>query len=70
MLMIDAMKHQRPFAAWGLAALLVAPVSAATDIVDVRAVAGLPRAGLANGQAIAWRNVGIVAASDLLDAEV
>jgi hypothetical protein len=68
--MMGAMNHPRPFAAWALAALLVAPVAVATDIVDIRAVAGLPRTGLADGQAIAWRNVGIVAESDLLDAEV
>jgi len=68
--MIGAMNRQRPFAAWVLAALLVAPVSAASDLVAIRAVAGLPRAGLADGQAIAWRNVGIVAESEWLDAEV
>ena len=68
--MIDAMNHKRPFAAWGLAALLVSPMSVANDIVDIRAVAGLPRAGFSDGQAIAWRNVGIAAESDLLDAEV
>ena len=59
-----------PFAAWALAALLVAPLAEAADIVDVRAVTGLPRAGIVDGQAIAWRNVGIVAESDWLDAEV
>jgi len=68
--MIDAMNHKRPFAAWGLAALLVSPMSVATDIVDIRAVVGLPRAGFVDGQATAWRNVGIAAESDLLDAEV
>jgi len=67
--MTGAMHHKRPFGVWVLAALLVAPASEATDIVEIRAVAGLPRAGLADGQAIAWRHVGIVAESDLLDAE-
>ena len=67
---IGAMNHKLPFAAWVLAALLVAPVSDATDIVEISAVAGLPRAGLADGQATVWRNVGIVAESDLLSAEV
>ena len=67
---IHVMHRQRPFAAWVLAALLAAPAAGATDIVDVRAVAGLPRAGLVDGRAVAWRNVGIVAESDLLDAEV
>ena len=64
------MHRQRPFAAWVLAALLAAPAAGATDIVDVRAVAGLPRVGLVDGRAVAWRNIGIVAESDLLDAEV
>ena len=60
----------RPFAACALAVLLVAPSAEAADIVDVRAGTGLPRAGIVDGQAIAWRNVGIVAESDWLDAEV
>jgi hypothetical protein len=68
--MIGTLNLERPFAAWVLAALLVAPLSEAMDLIAIRAVAGLPRAGLADGQAIAWRNVGIVAESDLLDAEV
>jgi hypothetical protein len=68
--MIGAMKRKRRFAAWGLAALMVAPVSAATDLADIRAVAGLPRASLAGGQALAWRNVGIAAESEVLDAEL
>ncbi len=67
--MIGISHRGHPFAAWALAALLVAPLAEAADIVDVRAVAGLPRAGIVDGQAIAWRNVGIVAESDWLDAE-
>lgn len=59
-----------PVAAWALAALLVAPPGGAADSVDIRAVTGLPHAGIADGQAVAWRNVGIVAESDWLDAEV
>lgn len=63
--------HRRPpFAAWALAALLVAPLADAADIVDIRAVAGLARAGIVDGHAIGWRNVGVVAESDWLDAEV
>jgi hypothetical protein len=63
--------HRGPhFAAWALAALLVAPLAQAADGVDIRAVTGLPRAGIADAQAVAWRNIGIVAASDWLDAEV
>ena len=67
--MMGTSRRELPFAAWALAALLVAPLAAA-DSVDIRAVAGLPRAGLVDGQAMAWRNVGIVAESDWLDAEV
>lgn len=62
--------HRWPFAAWALATLLVVPLAEAADSVDLRAVAGLPRAGIVDGQAIAWRNVGIVAESDWLTAEV
>lgn len=62
--------REPPFAAWALAALLLAPLAEAADSVDIRAVAGLPRAGIVDGRAIAWRNVGIVAESDWLDAEV
>ena len=64
------MNHHRLFPAWVLAALLAAPAAEATDVVVVRAVADLPRAELHGGQVTAWRNVGIVAESDLLDAEV
>ena len=70
MLIIGATKDKRLFAAWVLAALLIAPASEAADIVAFRAVTGLPRAGLGEGQITAWRNVGVVAESDLLDAEV
>ena len=68
--MMGTSQRELPFAAWALAALLVTPLAAAADSVDIRAVAGLPHAGLAGGQAVAWRNVGIVAESDWLDAEV
>jgi hypothetical protein len=70
MLIIGASNEKRLFAAWVLAALLIAPASEATDIVAFRAVNGLPRAGFGDGQASVWRNVGIVAESELLDAEV
>ncbi len=63
------MDRKRPFVAWVLAALLFAPLAAA-ETVDLRAVAGLPRAGLSGGRAIAWRNVGVVAESEWLDAEL
>ncbi len=62
--------HRRlVFAAWALVTLLVVPLAAA-DVIDVRVVAGLPRAGIVDGQAIAWRNVGVAAESDWLDAEL
>jgi len=53
-----------------MAAALFAPLSPAADLVDVRAFAGLPRAGIVAGRALAWRNIGVVAESDLVDAEV
>ena len=62
--------HPWPFAAWVLATLLVVPPAQAADSIDLRAVAGLPRAGIIDGQAVAWRNVGVVAESDWLAAEV
>lgn len=68
--MIGMLHREHPFAAWALAALLVAPLSEAAELVAIRAVTGLPRVSVADGQALAWRNVGIVAESDLLDAEV
>ncbi len=68
--MIGLSKRWHPFAAWALAAVFVAPSVDAADMVALRAVTDLPRAGIADGRAIAWRNVGIVAESDWLDAEV
>lgn len=68
--MIGAMNQKRPFAAWVLAALLAVPASAAAEIVNFRAVADLPRAIPGDSLPNAWRNVRIVAESDLLDAEM
>lgn len=52
------------------AAALFSPLSPAADLVDVRAVAGLPQAGSPAGGATAWRRFGVVAESDFVDAEV
>lgn len=53
-----------------MAAVLFSPPSPATNLVDVRAVAGLPQTGSSAGSATAWRKFGVVAESDLVDAEV
>lgn len=53
-----------------MAAALFAPPSPATDLVNVRAVTGLPRVGSTAGGATVWRNFGVVAETDLIDAEV
>ena len=68
--MMDISHRGPPVAAWMLAAVLTAPAAQASDIVDFRAVSGLPRAGIVDGQPIAWRNVGVRVESDWLDAEV
>src|SRR5512147_8753 len=46
-----------------------APPSSASDSFDLRAVVGLPQATLGVGREFAFRNVGIVAGSALLDVE-
>lgn len=51
------------------AALLAASASAASDLVDVRAVSGAPQVAVSAGRALVWRNVGVVAESDLVDVE-
>lgn len=51
------------------AAALFASRSPAADIVDVSARAGLPRASVVDGRAVAWRNVSVLAESDLFDVE-
>jgi len=68
--MMDTSHRGPSLAAWALAALLVAPLAQAADSVDVRAVTGLPRAGITDGRSVAWRNIGILAESEWLDAEV
>lgn len=65
-----AVRRLRCTTVLAMAAVLFAPPSPAADLVDVRAFAGLPRAGITAGRAIAWRNISVVAQSDLLDAEV
>jgi hypothetical protein len=53
-----------------MAAVLFSPPSPATNLVEVRAVAGLPQAGSFAGGAATWRKFGVVVESDLADAEV
>ncbi len=65
----DASCFARSSSALAMAAALFAPPSPASDLVAVRAVAGLPQAGIAADRALVWRNVGVVAESDLVDVE-
>jgi hypothetical protein len=69
--MIYAVQLARPLVLLTLAAALLAPPPALGAAIDVRAVAGLPRISSgANGQVIAWRNIGVRAESEWIDAEV
>lgn len=65
-----ALRFARCSSVLAMAAALLPPPSAASDVVDVRAVAGLPQARPSAGGMTAWRNFGVVAESDLIDAEV
>lgn len=64
------MRLARCSCAVAMVAMLFSPPSPASDLVDIRAVVGLPQAGSTAGGVTTWRNFGVVAESDLVDAEV
>lgn len=53
-----------------LTAALLAASPAGAESIDFRVTAGLPRAGIADGRALAWRNVRLVAQADWVDVEI
>ena len=64
------LRSVRRSAVLATALALLAPPSPASDLVDVRTVVGLPQTSLIAGRALVRRNVGIVAESEFLDAEM
>ena len=60
----------RALAAWALGAALFAPRADAAEGLTLRATTSLPRADIADGRAVGWRNVGVAAESEWIDADV
>ena len=59
----------RRFALLVIAAALITPPSMASELIALRPLAGLPNIGISDGQEVAWRRVGIVAESELIDVQ-